>query len=73
MLTQKTFVVYGVAENVCVNFAVKGLLERGKEVYVVTDAIKGLPGIPACLEDWKNIGAKTVTSNEIESLLYIEN
>ena len=48
---QRVF-AYGVATNVCVNFAVAGLLEKGLNVYVVKDAIKGMPGIPDPTEKW---------------------
>lgn len=43
LLNPERVIVYGVATNVCVHFAVVGLLKRGKEVYVVEDAIKELP------------------------------
>ena len=36
-------VVYGVASDICVNFAVLGLVKRGYDVIVVSDAIKNLP------------------------------
>ena len=36
------FVVFGVVTEYCVSFAVKGLLERGRRVAVVTDAIETL-------------------------------
>ncbi|HKH99420.1 MAG TPA: isochorismatase family cysteine hydrolase [Candidatus Sulfotelmatobacter sp.] len=36
------FVVFGVVTEYCVNFAVKGLLERGRRVAVVRDAIETL-------------------------------
>jgi nicotinamidase/pyrazinamidase len=68
MLKQKTFIVYGVAENVCVDFAVKGLIERGKEVYVVSDAIKGLPGIESPVNYWIQIGVKMISLKEVEEL-----
>lgn len=42
-LNPEAVVVYGVATNVCVKEAVHGLLDRKKDVYVVTDAIKHLP------------------------------
>ena len=58
-------IVYGVATNVCVDFAVRGLLERGKEVYVVEDAIMGLPNIPSPVEEWKKLGAKLVKTEQI--------
>jgi nicotinamidase/pyrazinamidase len=40
--TQGEFVVFGVVTEYCVSFAVKGLLERGCRVAVVTDAIETL-------------------------------
>ncbi|HVY01737.1 MAG TPA: cysteine hydrolase family protein [Candidatus Nanoarchaeia archaeon] len=58
-------IVYGVATNVCVDFAVIGLLERKVEVYAVTDAMKELPNIPLPYEAWKELGAKLVTTKEI--------
>ncbi len=36
------FVVFGVVTEYCVSFAVKGLLERGRRVAVVQDAIETL-------------------------------
>jgi nicotinamidase/pyrazinamidase len=49
------FVVFGVVTEFCVSFAVKGLLERGRRVAVVQDAIETLK-----LED----GQKTITEFE---------
>lgn len=59
--------VYGVATNVCVDFAVRGLLERKLDVYVVKDAIKGLPNIPDPTPNWK--GAKLVEAATLEKYL----
>lgn len=55
MINPDRVIVYGVASNVCVDQAVEGLKARGKEVYVVQDAIKELPGLPleATLEKWQ--------------------
>ena len=39
-------VVYGVSSNICVDYAVRGLLSRGYRVTIVKDAIKELPGSP---------------------------
>ena len=39
---QAEFVVFGVVTEYCVHFAVKGLLDRGRRVAVVTDAIETL-------------------------------
>ena len=68
-LKPKRVIVYGVAENVCVNHAVIGLLKRGKEVYVVEEAIKGLPGIESPIERWKDDGAKIISLEEIDSII----
>ncbi|WP_435008515.1 cysteine hydrolase family protein [Tundrisphaera lichenicola] len=37
-----TFVVYGVATDYCVRCAVEGLLDRGKQVAIVADAIRAV-------------------------------
>ncbi len=60
-------VVYGVATNVCVDYAVMGLLERGINVLVAEDAIKGLPDLPLeeTLDKWKENGAKFNTTYQI--------
>ncbi|MFH1063534.1 MAG: cysteine hydrolase family protein [Candidatus Woesearchaeota archaeon] len=60
-------VVYGVATNVCVDYAVRGLLKRGVEVYVPTDAIKELSGLPLeeTIRAWQDNGAKLVTVDDI--------
>ena len=39
-------IAYGVVSQVCVNFAMHGLVKRGYKVGVVVDAIKELPNIP---------------------------
>jgi nicotinamidase/pyrazinamidase len=69
-LSQNIVVVYGVAENVCVNFAVKGLLDRGKEVWVVSDAIKGLPNIESPINEWVDNGAKIKTLSDLKNEIY---
>lgn len=56
-------VVYGVATNVCVDYAVRGLLERGKAVIVTSDAIKELPNLPLPFAAWR--GASLMTVDEI--------
>jgi nicotinamidase/pyrazinamidase len=62
-------IVYGVATNVCVDFAVRGLIDRGVEVYIVKDAIMGLPGIPSPIGEWEQMGAKMIDSRELGNYL----
>ena len=58
-------VIYGVAGNICVNFAVIGLLDRGFNVTVVEDAIKELPDIPSTVNEWIKKGAVMSTFDKI--------
>ena len=66
-LNPQKAIVYGVATNVCVDFAVRGLLKRGVDVYVPTDAIKELPGLPLekVLDSWKKEGAVLIKTTEV--------
>jgi len=60
------FVVFGVVTEYCVNCAVTGLLERGRRVAVVTDAIETLKkdeGERTLLE-WKRLGARLTTTDQ---------
>jgi nicotinamidase/pyrazinamidase len=65
------FVVFGVVTEYCVSFAVKGLIERGRRVAVVQDAIETLKP-----EDGKNtvaelqrLGARLTTTDQALSAL----
>ncbi len=64
-------VVYGVATNVCVDFAVTGLRERGYDVYVPMDAIKELPLLPLeeTIKKWSGLGVNLIKTNEIKNVL----
>jgi nicotinamidase/pyrazinamidase len=59
-------VVYGVAADVCVDFAVMGLLKKGYRVRVVVDAIKALPGadINALAKKWIDCGARFILADD---------
>jgi nicotinamidase/pyrazinamidase len=70
-LQPEIVVVYGVTTNVCVDFAVEGLVKRVKNVYVVSDAIKELPNIPMPLSKWEKAGVHLITSNELEESLKV--
>jgi nicotinamidase/pyrazinamidase len=72
-LAPEKAIVYGVATNVCVDYAVRGLLRRGIEVYVVEDAIMGLPNLPSPIEDWKRLGASLVKTDEVPNLVRYNN
>ncbi len=69
MLKPKTVVVYGVTTNICVDYAVKGLVKRVKKVFVIEDALKELPNIPIPFEDWKKIGAELILLSDLEQML----
>jgi len=68
------YVVFGVATEYCVRFAVKGLLDRGRKVAIVQDAIRAL--VPddgrRALEELEGLGARLTTTEkaleEIHSL-----
>ncbi|MBN1987058.1 MAG: cysteine hydrolase [Prolixibacteraceae bacterium] len=70
MIKPETVVVYGVTTNVCVDYAVKGLKRKVKNIMVVEDAIKELPKIPLPFENWKKKGVKLI---QLENLLKIIN
>ena len=67
----KKVIVYGVATEPCVDFAVKGLRERGVDVLVPTDAVKELPtsNQQEILNTWKNKGVKLITTKDVKNYL----
>ncbi len=70
--TQAEFVVFGVVTEYCVSFAVKGLLERGRRVAVVTDAIETLKkdeGEKAVAE-FVRLGARLTTTDQALAALH---
>lgn len=60
------FIVFGVVTEYCVRLAAKGLLERGRRVAVVSDAIETLNPAEArrTMAELQAMGATTVTTNE---------
>ena len=64
--TDAEFVVFGVVTEYCVRFAAKGLLERGRHVSVVNDAIETLKAEDAerTVAELKALGAKFVTTDQ---------
>ena len=63
-----TFVVCGVAADVCVRQAVEGLLARGHAVVVVRDAMwgLGLEPLDTLLAQWSAAGARVTTSDALD-------
>jgi len=68
---QAEFVVFGVVTEYCVSFAVKGLIERGRRVAVVQDAIETLKPEDGekSIADWKAMGARLTTTDQALSAL----
>ncbi len=60
------FIVFGVVTEYCVRLAAKGLLERGRRVAVVEDAIETLNKHEArrTMAELVAMGAETITTNE---------
>ncbi len=61
------FVVFGVVTEYCVNFAVKGLLERKRRVACVCDAIETLAPEAGSqtVSEFQRMGARLTTTDEI--------
>ena len=61
-----TYVVFGVVTEYCVHFAAKGLLDRGRKVFVVEDAIETLKAEESdrALGELKAMGAQLITTDE---------
>jgi len=68
------FVVFGVVTEYCVSCAVKGLLQRGRRVAVVRDAIETLKPEEGSkvAEEWQRLGAKLTTTNQALAALNLE-
>lgn len=66
-LSPTIVIVYGVTTQICVNFAVLGLVERLYKVIVAEDAIKGLPSLPEddVIRSWKKEGVILRNTNFI--------
>ncbi len=60
------YVVFGVVTEFCVKCAAKGLLERGRNVSLVTDAIETLDPAEGkgTLEELKSLGARLISTAE---------
>lgn len=65
------FVVFGVVTEFCVRFAAKGLLERGRRVSVVRDAIETLNSEDGkqAIAELQALGARFITTEQALTLL----
>ena len=65
------FVVFGVVTEYCVRLAAQGLLERGRRVSVVQDAIETLNSADGkkTVAELKALGATFITTNQALELL----
>jgi nicotinamidase/pyrazinamidase len=65
------FMVFGVVTEYCVAFAAKGLLQRGRRVSIVQDAIKTLQPEAGgrMTRELQTLGAKFITTDEALALL----
>ena len=64
--TAAEFIVFGVVTEYCVGFAVKGLLERGRRVAVVQDAIETLKKADGekAVAEFHRLGARLITTDQ---------
>ena len=64
--TNAEFVIFGVVTEYCVNFAAKGLLERGRRVAVVRDAIETLKKEDGekTIAELQRLGARMTTTDQ---------
>jgi nicotinamidase/pyrazinamidase len=70
---QAEFVVFGVVTEYCVSFAAKGLLERGRRVAVVKDAIETLKleDGQKTIAELERLGARFTTTDQVLKSLRI--
>ena len=68
---QAEYLVFGVVTEYCVSFAAKGLLERGRRVAVVKDAIETLKREDgeSTVAELQRLGARLVTTDQALSAL----
>jgi nicotinamidase/pyrazinamidase len=69
--TDCEFILFGVVTELCVRFAAKGLLDRGRRVALVTDAIEALDAKEGknALNEVEERGARLLTTNEALTLI----
>jgi len=68
---ETAFVVFGVVTEYCIGFAAKGLLDRGRKVYVVRDAIETLKSEDGnrSIAELEALGARLITTQQALDLI----
>ena len=63
--------VFGVVTEYCVSFAARGLLQRGRRVFVVRDAIETLNSVDGnrTVAELESLGASFITTDQALLLL----
>ena len=63
--------MFGVATDVCDDAAIRGFLERGRDVLFVEDAARGLDEgrVASCTASWREAGVRFTTADEVISQL----
>jgi len=70
-LGRDEIVVFGVATDVCDDAAIRGFVERGRDVLFVEDAARGLDEgrVAVCTAAWRDLGVAFTTVDEVISRL----
>jgi nicotinamidase/pyrazinamidase len=69
ILSPETVIIYGVTTNICVDYAVIGLAKRIKEVYVINDAVKELPGLPLPFKKWEKLNVNLIEFKDLVKII----
>jgi nicotinamidase/pyrazinamidase len=74
-ITPEFVAVYGVATDICVDLAVKYIVELGYKTIVVVDAIKEIDAENAerCLAHWQRMGIRFMKTSQLLENLCIKN
>ncbi|QZT37546.1 isochorismatase family protein [Halosquirtibacter xylanolyticus] len=67
ILKEKHMYVMGVAENVCVSQAAIALAKNGFSVTVISDAVRGIPGLVTPYEMWRELNIELKSWGEVKS------
>ena len=67
ILKPDLIVTYGVSGDYCVDYAIKGLLDRKYNVIAVYDAIKSIGATP--FEEWIRLGAMVMSTNTVKHIM----